>query len=455
MPTPFGDYYRCPGHFEHFGISGELSPHPEYFRFHDAICYGRHSASACLTTLNGMLVDLRNSVNVSRGHVELPFDFSEVVENLRLERYQRNSETILTRLTSANASRDLYYFLRPILPVAVRKHLQRLRLTGWEQIPFPEWPVDVTVETLMKAGMELALKSSGVRRIPFIWFWPSGYTSASIITHDVEGPAGQGFCDRLMDIDEASGFRSAFQIVPEERYNDADALFAAVGRRGFETNVHDLNHDGYLFHNREQFSKRAVRINQHVRKFKSRGFRAGAMLREQEWFDELAVSFDMSVPNVAHLESQRGGCCTVMPYFIGNIVELPLTTVQDYSLFHILNDYSTVLWRQQIATLVSNHGLITILTHPDYLIEKRARAVYVELLGYMRQLCEEGKVWMTVPSEVDRWWRLRHAMTLVKEGDQWRIVGAGCDKATLAFAELDARGRLVYKLDCDPATAKS
>ena len=53
----------------------------------------------------------------------------------------------------------------------------------------------------------------------------------------------------------------------------------------------------------------------------------------------------MSVPNVAHLEPQRGGCCTVMPYFVGDVLELPLTTIQDYSLFHILGDYSTTLWK--------------------------------------------------------------------------------------------------------------
>ena len=65
------------------------------------------------------------------------------------------------------------------------------------------------------------------------------------------------------------------------------------------------------------------------------------MYREQQWFDAFDFSYDMSVPNVAHLEPQRGGCCTVMPYFVGDLLELPLTTVQDYSLFHILNDYST------------------------------------------------------------------------------------------------------------------
>ena len=84
----------------------------------------------------------------------------------------------------------------------------------------------------------------------------------------------------------------------------------------------------------------------------------------------------MSVPNVAHLEPQRGGCCTVTPYFVGKIVELPLTATQDYSLFHIIGDYSIALWKKQIDLIRKRHGLISFCTHPGYLIEPRARAVY-------------------------------------------------------------------------------
>ena len=39
----------------------------------------------------------------------------------------------------------------------------------------------------------------------------------------------------------------------------------------------------------------------------SRGFRSGAMYRRQDWFADLEFSYDMSIPNVAHLEPQRGG----------------------------------------------------------------------------------------------------------------------------------------------------
>jgi hypothetical protein len=71
------------------------------------------------------------------------------------------------------------------------------------------------------------------------------------------------------------------------------------------------------------------------------------MYREQAWFDAFDFSYDMSVPNAAHLEPQRGGCCTVLPYFVGDVLELPLTTTQDYSLFHILGEYSMERWHNR------------------------------------------------------------------------------------------------------------
>jgi len=101
------------------------------------------------------------------------------------------------------------------------------------------------------------------------------------------------------------------------------------------------------------------------------------MYRKVDWFKYLCFAYDMSVPNVAHLEPQRGGCCTVMPYFLpGGMLELPLTTIQDYSLFHILQDYSLAVWKQQIQLILDGHGLLSFTIHPDYVRPQRAQAVY-------------------------------------------------------------------------------
>src|SRR5205085_12314007 len=141
------------------------------------------------------------------------------------------------------------------------------------------------------------------------------------------------------------------------------------------------NHDGHLYRNRKQFFERATKINSYAIAYGAEGFRAASLYRKQLWYEALKFSYDMSIPNVAHLDPQRGGCCTVMPYFIGNILELPVTTTQDYTLFNILNDCSIELWKQQMEIIMEKHGLISFIVHPDYIIKPQQRRIYEALLA--------------------------------------------------------------------------
>jgi hypothetical protein len=234
--------------------------------------------------------------------------------------------------------------------------------------------------------------------------------------------------------------------VPEERYEVPNGFVNEIRSRGFGFNIHDLNHDGRLIEEKNEFLRRAKKINEYAKKYGARGFRSGAMYRNQDWYDAFEFSFDMSVPNVAHLEPQRGGCCTVMPYFVGKILEIPLTTTQDYALFHILNDYSTDLWKKQSELIQQRHGLLSFITHPDYLVDRRARGVYESLLAYLRQICNRGDIWHTLPQQVDRWWRARGEMKLVENGKGWRIEGPESARARIAYATLDG-DRIVYTVD--------
>jgi hypothetical protein len=435
MRTAFQDYYRCPDTYGRFD-AGELRSDEGYFKFYEAIGYGRLPGGPRTDQVDSLLPDVSDDVGASSGCVRLPFDHSEVVDNLRLERYAQKHQHYVDKITAGSLARAAYYFARPILPVAVRRHLQKVRLSGWESIPFPRWPVDFSVEALMRRTMALEMRARGIDSLPFIWFWPDGANGCGILTHDVEAEAGRDYCGHLMDLDDEHGIKASFQIVPERRYAASQPLCASMRARGFEVNVHDLNHDGRLFRDRKQFLARAAHINEYARQFQSRGFRSAAMYRNQAWLADLDFAYDMSVPNVAHLEPQRGGCCTVMPYFIGKMVELPLTTIQDYSLFHILSDYSIALWKTQIDLILAQHGLVTLLAHPDYLGEPRARKVYAQLLAHVRQLREQGALWMALPGDVECWWRRRHAMAVVREGDSWRIEGPGSERARLAYARI-------------------
>jgi len=92
------------------------------------------------------------------------------------------------------------------------------------------------------------------------------------------------------------------------------------------------------------------------RKFGALGFRGCCVVSQYRLYHALDFDYDMSIPNVAHLDPQRGGCCTVFPFFNGKMIELPAVTMaQDYSIFHILNDYSIDLWKQQIALIREKH----------------------------------------------------------------------------------------------------
>lgn len=438
------EYYRCPE--EHLLFESHRDPNGQkgYFRFGDAAtCYGALHGGETAENPAGALADALERVKIDNGVVSLPFNPSDIVKDLRTEDYTAHSQDNSFSLTAA-----LYYLIRPLLSVGVRKHLQRIRLKGWEHIPFPTWPVDHSVENVLDQLMRLALNAGGMDRIPFIWFWPEGHSGCAIMTHDIETTKGREFCSTLMDIDDSFGLKSSFQVVPEKRYEVTPEFLESIRKRGFEVVVHDLNHDGRLYGNRAQFLERAAKINAYGREYKADGFRAGVLYRNQQWYDALEFSYDMSVPNVARLDPQRGGCCTVMPYFIGDLLEIPVTMIQDYSLFNILNTYSINLWREQARIVMEKHGLMSFIIHPDFIIGPRERKVYESLLEYIVTLRRDCGVWVTTPGEVNHWWRQRAAMTLVERAGGWEIEGIGKERARVAYAS-EQDGRLVVALEED------
>ena len=440
MTSPLNQYFRCPSDsIPAFEITAPVSDDQGYFRLGpDVICYGRTSAGYRSQTTEQRLYDVTEDILFEASRLKLPFDINEIVSNLTNERYAEQAF-----YHTNNVVRQLYYSLRPLLPTQIRSPLHRLYFEAREHSRFPSWPVDTTVDDLMSRLLVLGLKSRGMNSVPFIWFWPDGASACSIMTHDVEGEDGKRFCSALMDVDDEFGMPASFQIVPESRYKVTREFIDGIKQRKFEVNIQDLNHDGRLFWDFKEFRNRVSKINDYGRDYDAAGFRSAILYRRQEWFDLLDFEYDMSVPNTGYYDPQPGGCCTVMPYFIGNVLELPVTTSQDHTVFNVLKTYSLDLWRSQINSILSKAGLITFIVHPDYVNQQRSMEAYRELLLELQSLQSTRNLWITYPGEVNKWWRDRAAMTLVFKNGEWLIEGRGRERASVAFACVDG-DRLVY-----------
>lgn len=195
MNDSFLGYFKCPERYARLVTEGPLSTKKRFFRLGPGnVCYGRLYGPDSAADA-GAIPDIDHEVRAECGSVILPFDVKEVVENLQLEQYPSAAQD--EKSTTQAALSAMYYFVRPLLPLGLRKHLQRIHLRGWDHISFPRWPVDRAVNNLLEHLMILSIRAQELERIPFIWFWPEGASSSAIMTHDVETALGRDLCCTL------------------------------------------------------------------------------------------------------------------------------------------------------------------------------------------------------------------------------------------------------------------
>jgi len=68
------------------------------------------------------------------------------------------------------------------------------------------------------------------------------------------------------------------------------------------------------------------------------------------------------------------------------------------------------------------------------------------LLGHLARTRADKKIWMALPGEVDRWWRSRSQMKLVRAGNRWSIEGPDKERARVAYASREG-DTVVYTVD--------
>jgi hypothetical protein len=366
------------------------------------------------------------------GGTLLPFDPDELMANLRSERYRElgggggRGRALIRRA---------YYALKPAIPHRLQIALRRRFTRVQERVPFPRWPVEPALHDFAESILASVADAAG-GPVPYLAPWPDGYDWALVLTHDVETAAGRDAIDRLREVEVTAGYRSSWNLVPE-RYTVEDALVAALHESGNEVGVHGLRHDGRDLASLAVLHKRLPAIRSWAERWGAVGFRAPATHRRWEWMPLLGFDYDSSYPDSDPYEPMAGGCCSWLPFFNEDQVELPVTLPQDHTLFVILRRDSRV-WTEKADHLRDRGGMALIIVHPDYMLEDEPLAAYARFLDAYRH---DGTVWKALPRDVSAWWRARAATSPAFAGGRWHAVGPAADRATVAFA-VPGRGRV-------------
>lgn len=242
--------------------------------------------------------------------------------------------------------------------------------------------------------------------------WPEGKKFALVLTHDVDTARGQERCRDLMRLEEKHGFRSSFNFVPE-RYDVSPVLRHMLQERKFEVGVHGLYHDGKYFVSRDEFRRRAQKINRYIKEWNAVGYRSPSMQYNLEWFHDLDIEYDASTFDTDPFEPQPDGVNTIFPFQVtrnhntGRYIELPYTLPQDFTLFILMREKTIDIWKRKLDWIVKHGGMALINVHPDYMnfkgtnlgLEEYPSEYYEEFLQYVKSQYH-GSYWHALPRDV-------------------------------------------------------
>ncbi len=322
-----------------------------------------------------------------------------------------------------------YRFLRPFMPIAVRQLLQRNRRVNTSgRWYFPD-------DFMQSIGVCLNLAN---QELTTIHPWPHGSDFAFVLTHDVETSKGMKHIGRIADYEESLGLRSSWNLVPY-KYKIDMGLVNDLQARGFEIGIHGYNHDGQMYSSKQEFDRRAERINNALAKYSAVGFRSPMVHRNLIWLQSLNIDYDCSCFDIDPFQPAPGGVGSIWPFFAGHFVELPYTLPQDHTLFIGLRERDDLIWRHKLDYLIGQQGMALMLTHPDYLTGRRESEIYFRFLEHVSDI---GNYWHATPTEVARWWRERDDGLLSGfDGDCSSSIGARVsNRAVISSLKLSDNG---------------
>jgi hypothetical protein len=363
------------------------------------------------------------------GSVFLPFDPDEVCVNYWSERYLE-IERDETRHRARRLMMQVYYRLRGAMPRAMQIWLRRQFARHQVRTRFPMWPAETALHDFFDLFASLLVEVAG-EPVPRIAPWPHDRRWALVLTHDVERAGGMAAIDPIVELERGLTLRSSWNIVPRRYRVDVERL-ERLAADGFEVGVHGLLHDGRDLESPTRMRERLPGMRAAAASWEAVGFRSPAMHRDWELMPQLGFDYDSSYPDSDPFEPQRGGCCTWLPYFNRELVELPMTMAQDHTLFVILRHRDERAWVEKAELLRERGGMALIDTHPDYLVDRPAMDAYRALL---ERFAADETAWKALPRDVSAWWRRRAASRVERVDGSWTVTGPAATEARVELME--------------------
>lgn len=368
------------------------------------------------------------------GNVFLPFDPGEVMRLYWSEGYLEVGRSAAVA-TGRTVVMRLYYLARPAMPRAIQLWLRRRFARVQAAATFPAWPIEDSLHDFYQWLFDVIADLAAVP-VPFLDLWPSGRSWALVLTHDVETDAGLRAMNLLRTPERACGYQSSWNLVGS-RYQVDDETVRSLRDDGCEIGVHGLLHDGRDLSVR-LLDERLPAMWANASRWDADGFRSPATHRSWDLMPRLGFGYDTSYSDTDPYEPQAGGCCSFLPFFNRDMVELPITLPQDHTLFTILQHPDGDLWLRKARHIRDRGGMVLVLTHPDYAHDQRLADGYQKLL---EAFAGDETVWQALPREVAAWWRTRAASALRASGDGWDIDGPASDAGRIRFALPTTNGR--------------
>ncbi len=342
------------------------------------------------------LLDINESIYLN--------NFNRIIDSLLFEDYFKKKRPIFSKL-------PIPYYLIPFRHILFRKFFY----LGKKDTKFPDWPTDVSVELLRNLYIN-AIKQKLGKKIPYIGFWPKG-RFAVCLTHDSDSKSSFKNIDKIREIEKRYGFNSSWNVLSKRYKMDYKKLKQLVND-GCEIGIHGYTHDASLaFLPRKEIERRINYSISKLNRFEVEGFRSPQLKRNRRFLNLLANYFlyDSSVPNSEYKSSLalRTGSCSVFPFFIRNMVEIPLTMPQDFTLIYTMKfskNKILKIWKEKIDLIRQMNGLVCFNTHPDdYLIgNDKYLDIYEEILKYL----SKQDSWNALPREIAEWWKERFSCEL-------------------------------------------